>query len=215
VSALACCPCALLTHTRASGIRDKATGRQCQSQSLPESRQTFFTNTNIGDKTNPTGFPCCRPSERVDSPGVRPQRERRIHAPYTHSNHVLFTHNGLSDRGQPRARPPGLPRAHSMYVCMYRFGGTSTRACTRTQARGATPELRRVTDTTPHGLSAGRHSRFSLYVNLVSRELRYPKAPLHTPRVAAWVTSQRPLAVTLPPSLLAAANEAAPHHSMA
>ena len=41
---------------------------------------------------------------------------------------------------------------------MSRFGGTSTRAYTRTQARGATPELRRVTDTTSHGLSAGRHS---------------------------------------------------------
>ena len=38
---------------------------------------------------------------------------------------------------------------------MYRFGGTSTRACTRTQARGATPELRRVTNTS-HGLSAGK-----------------------------------------------------------
>jgi len=38
-----------------------------------------------------------------------------------------------------------------MYVvCMYRFGGTSTRAYayTRAQARGATPELRRVADTT-------------------------------------------------------------------
>jgi len=48
-----------------------------------------------------------------------------------------------------------------MYVCMYKdsgFGGTSTRAYTRTEARGATPELRRVTDTTSHGLSAGRHS---------------------------------------------------------
>jgi len=29
---------------------------------------------------------------------------------------------------------------------------------TRTQARGATPELRRVADSTSHGLSAGRHS---------------------------------------------------------
>jgi len=35
-----------------------------------------------------------------------------------------------------------------MYACMYRFGGTSTRAYTRTEARGATPELRRVADTT-------------------------------------------------------------------
>ena len=51
-----------------------------------------------------------------------------------------------------------FPPTVCMYVCMLRFGGTSTRACTRTQARGATPELRRVADTTPHGLSAGRHS---------------------------------------------------------
>jgi len=45
-----------------------------------------------------------------------------------------------------------------VYVCMHRFGGTntSTRAYTRTQARGATPELRRVADTTSHGLSVGR-----------------------------------------------------------
>jgi len=40
-----------------------------------------------------------------------------------------------------------------MYVCMQRFGDTSTRAYTRTQlgvtqARGATSELRRVADTT-------------------------------------------------------------------
>jgi len=34
-----------------------------------------------------------------------------------------------------------------MYVCMQRFGGTSTRVYTHTQARGATPELRRVADT--------------------------------------------------------------------
>jgi len=45
-----------------------------------------------------------------------------------------------------------------MCVCMYIFGVTSTRAYTRAQARGATPELRRVADTTSHGLSAGRHS---------------------------------------------------------
>ena len=42
-------------------------------------------------------------------------------------------------------------------VCMYvkvkvEFGGISTRAYTRTQARGATPELRRVAGTTSHGL---------------------------------------------------------------
>ena len=41
---------------------------------------------------------------------------------------------------------------------MYRFCGTSTRAYTRTHAVGATLELRRVADTTSHGLSAGRHS---------------------------------------------------------
>jgi len=46
-------------------------------------------------------------------------------------------------------------------------GGTSTRAYTRTQARGATPELRRVTDTTSHGLSAGRHSTQTAIVALV------------------------------------------------
>jgi len=51
----------------------------------------------------------------------------------------------------------------AMHVCMYRFGfgGTSTCAAyTRTPAHGATPELRRVADTTTtsHGLSAGRHS---------------------------------------------------------
>ena len=45
-----------------------------------------------------------------------------------------------------------------MYVCMYTFGGTSTRAYTRTQTRGDTPELRRVADTASPGLSAGRHS---------------------------------------------------------
>ena len=45
-----------------------------------------------------------------------------------------------------------------MYACMYRFGGASTCAYTRTQAHGATPELQRVADTTSHGLSAGRHS---------------------------------------------------------
>ena len=47
-----------------------------------------------------------------------------------------------------------------MYVCKIRRH-QHTRARTRahsTQARGATPELRRVTDTTSHGLSAGRHS---------------------------------------------------------
>jgi len=52
----------------------------------------------------------------------------------------------------------GLARIVTMYVCMLGFGGTSTRAYTRTQSRGATPELRRVADTTSHGLSAGRHS---------------------------------------------------------
>jgi len=36
-----------------------------------------------------------------------------------------------------------------MYVFKaFAFGGTSTRAYTRIQARGATPELRRVADTT-------------------------------------------------------------------
>ena len=42
-----------------------------------------------------------------------------------------------------------------MYVKIRRHQHT---AYTRTQARGATPDLQRVTDTTSHGLSAGRHS---------------------------------------------------------
>jgi len=59
-----------------------------------------------------------------------------------------------------------------LYVCMYvkiwrhhstrvihTYIHTYTRAYdTHTQARGATPELRRVTDTTSHGFSAGGHS---------------------------------------------------------
>ena len=44
-----------------------------------------------------------------------------------------------------------------MYVCVNIRRHQHTRD-TRTQARGATPELRRVTDTTSHSLSAGRHS---------------------------------------------------------
>ena len=43
-----------------------------------------------------------------------------------------------------------------MYVC--KDSAAPAHARTRAQARGATPELRRVTDTTSHGLSAGRHS---------------------------------------------------------
>jgi len=44
-----------------------------------------------------------------------------------------------------------------MYVKIRRH--QLTRACTRTQDRGATPdELGRVADTTSHGSSAGRHS---------------------------------------------------------
>ena len=38
-----------------------------------------------------------------------------------------------------------------MYVC---FKDSAAPAHARIQARGATPELRRITDTTPHGLSA-------------------------------------------------------------
>jgi len=57
--------------------------------------------------------------------------------------------------------PAGRGRGICMYVCsMHRFGGTSTRAYTRTQAHGATPELRRVADTTSHGLSAGSRQAF-------------------------------------------------------
>jgi len=44
-----------------------------------------------------------------------------------------------------------------MYVCMQKNGDTCTRAYTRAQARGITPELRRVVDTTPHGFFVSRH----------------------------------------------------------
>jgi len=49
-------------------------------------------------------------------------------------------------------------RPEKMGVRMYTVKIASTRAYTRAQARGATPELRRVADTTPNGLSTGRHS---------------------------------------------------------
>jgi len=42
-----------------------------------------------------------------------------------------------------------------MYTCMYIVGGTGIRAYTRAQVRGAMLELRRVADSTSHGLSAG------------------------------------------------------------
>jgi len=45
-----------------------------------------------------------------------------------------------------------------MYVKIRRHQHTRIHAHTDTQARDATPELRRVTDTTSHGLFAGRHS---------------------------------------------------------
>ena len=75
-----------------------------------------------------------------------------------------------------------------MYVCMYRFGGTSTRAYTRTQARGATPELRRVADTTSHGLSAGRHSTQTTIGRVnPSHWLREAgQGPLHSLRVSLY-----------------------------
>jgi len=46
---------------------------------------------------------------------------------------------------------------HVYYVCMnhlsvYMYSAEPASAYRRTQARGATPELRRVTDTTSHGL---------------------------------------------------------------
>ena len=50
-----------------------------------------------------------------------------------------------------------------MYVCKDSAAPahTSTHAYTRTQARGATPELRRVTaDTTSHGSSSVRRQAF-------------------------------------------------------
>jgi len=43
-----------------------------------------------------------------------------------------------------------------MYV--FKDSAAPAHAYTCTQARGATPELRRVADTTSHGLSAGRNS---------------------------------------------------------
>ena len=45
-----------------------------------------------------------------------------------------------------------------MYVQIRRHQHTHVHAYMHTQARGAMPELRRVTDTTSHGLSAGRRS---------------------------------------------------------
>jgi len=51
-------------------------------------------------------------------------------------------------------------RSEKMYLCMYVKirRHQHTRVHAHTQARGATPELWRVADTTSHGLSAGRHS---------------------------------------------------------
>ena len=56
-----------------------------------------------------------------------------------------------------------------MHVCMYVKirRHQHIRAYMSTQACGATPELRRVTDTTSHGLSAGRHSTQTTIVALV------------------------------------------------
>ena len=47
--------------------------------------------------------------------------------------------------------------ASEIHACNY-SAAPAAHAYTRAQARGATPELRRVTNTTPHGLPAGRHS---------------------------------------------------------
>jgi len=60
-----------------------------------------------------------------------------------------------------------------MYVCMYRFGGTSTRAYPRTEARGATPELRRVADTTILRLVRRQafHTDVGLRVNPTKRDI--------------------------------------------
>jgi len=66
------------------------------------------------------------------------------------------------------------------YVCISRFGGTSTSAYTRTQARGATPELRRVADTTSYGLSAGRYSTKTTCVRVYARVLVPPNLNIHT-----------------------------------
>jgi len=56
----------------------------------------------------------------------------------------------LSARCCTRGSREGCRRC--VYVYMQIFGGTSTRVYARTQAHGATPELRRVAATTPHGL---------------------------------------------------------------
>jgi len=60
-----------------------------------------------------------------------------------------------------------------MYVCMYRFGGTITRTYTRTEACGATPELRRVTDTTIPRLVRRQafHTDVGLRVNPTKRDI--------------------------------------------
>jgi len=57
-------------------------------------------------------------------------------------------------RSLPAARSTGVEQER--YLCMY--VKIRRHQHTRTQAHGATPELRRVADTTSHGLSAGRHS---------------------------------------------------------
>ena len=61
---------------------------------------------------------------------------------------------------------------------MIRWHQHSTRAYTRTQARGATPELRRVTDTTSHGLSAGskKHWKTRETLNTLVYCGRFPRA---------------------------------------
>jgi len=67
---------------------------------------------------------------------------------------------------------PTISICQYRYICMYvkirRHQHTRVHAHTDSrQARGATPELRRVTDTTSHGLSAGRH-RHSTQTTIVA-----------------------------------------------
>jgi len=72
-------------------------------------------------------------------------RTRETVADLGNRGHCVHIHTGNRSSLTMNAR-----RVHPG-PCMYRFGGTSTRAYTRTQqARGAMPELRRVADTTSH-----------------------------------------------------------------
>jgi len=81
--------------------------------------------------------------------GVR----KKINRSHTHTDreqHPRHRHIHTHDKSNTPNTQTNTSHKHVMYI----FGGTSTRAYTRRQARGATPEPRRVADTTPHSLSA-------------------------------------------------------------